>query len=49
MIIVIPQETLFYLLLYVDDMLIASTSMFNSKTLKEQLNGEFEMKRLRCS
>ena len=35
-----------YLLLCVDDMLIAAKSMVEIKKLKEQLNGKFEMKDL---
>jgi hypothetical protein len=35
-----------YLLLYVDDMLIAAKSMFDIVELKRQLSGEFEMKDL---
>jgi hypothetical protein len=35
-----------YLLLYVDDMLIASKSMFEVKKMKSLLSDEFEMKDL---
>lgn len=36
-----------FLLLYVDDMLIASKDMKKIQKLKESLKSEFEMKRLR--
>jgi hypothetical protein len=38
--------SLIYLLLYVDDMLIAAKSKKEIATLKEQLSSEFEMKDL---
>ena len=37
---------LFFLLLYVDDMLIAAKSMSDIDELKKQLSNEFEMKDL---
>ena len=38
-----------YLLLYVDDMLIACKNMSEINMLKTQLQGEFEMKNLRAA
>uniref|UniRef100_A0A5B7BER2 Reverse transcriptase Ty1/copia-type domain-containing protein n=1 Tax=Davidia involucrata TaxID=16924 RepID=A0A5B7BER2_DAVIN len=38
--------SIIYLLLYVDDMLIASRNMLEIRKLKAQLSGEFEMKDL---
>ena len=40
------DQVLVYLLLYVDDMLIASGSMQDIQELKQKLNSEFEMKDL---
>ena len=40
------DESLMYLLLYVDDMLIAAKSKEEIRTVKGQLNNEFEMKDL---
>ncbi|WRX24925.1 Reverse transcriptase [Theobroma cacao] len=42
----LPNDSFIYMLLYVDDMLIAAKSMSNIDVLKEQLSGEFEMKDL---
>lgn len=42
----IPDGSFVYLLLYVDDMLIAARSMSEINKLKTQLSGEFEMKDL---
>ena len=41
-----PTGEYIYLLLYVDDMLIASRSRFVIDTLKRDLSSEFEMKHL---
>ena len=41
-----PDGTFIYLLLYVDDMLIASRDKSSIRKLKAQLNSEFEMKEL---
>ena len=38
-----------YLLLYIDDMLIACKNMEEIQKLKKQLSGEFEMKDLRAT
>ena len=38
------DESFMYLLLYVDDMLIAAKSKEEIRTVKVQLNNEFEMK-----
>ena len=43
---VLSDKSYIYLLLYVDDMLIASRSMTDITRLKLQLNSEFEMKDL---
>ena len=40
------DESFMYLLLYVDDMLIAATSKEEIRTIKPKLNNEFEMKDL---
>ena len=40
------DESFLYLLLYVDDMLIATKSIEKKRTVKAQLNNEFEMKDL---
>ena len=40
------DKSLLYLLLYVDDMLIATKSKEEIRTVKAQLNNEFEMKDL---
>lgn len=42
----ISEDNLVYLLLYVDDMLLAAKEMRDVKKLKEQLESEFEMKDL---
>ena len=42
----LQEESFIYLLLYVDDMLIASKSKDKIEKLKTQLNQEFEMKDL---
>ena len=42
----LPGGMMVYLLLYVDDMLIASSNMLEIQKLKALLNGEFEMKDL---
>lgn len=42
----LPNGSFIYLLLYVDDMLIAAKDMFEINRLKAQLSGEFEMKDL---
>ena len=43
------DESFLYLLLYVDDMLIAAKSKENIRTVKAQANNEFEMKDLGAS
>ena len=42
----LPDNSFIYLLLYVDDMLIAAKSMIEINKLKTRLSGEFEMKNL---
>lgn len=42
----LPNGSFIYLLLYVDDMLIAARSMDDINKLKSQLSKEFEMKDL---
>lgn len=42
----IPDGSLVYLLIYVDDMLIAAKNMSKTNRLKAQLGGEFEIKDL---
>ena len=42
----VDEEDVLYLLLYVDDMLIANRSMDAMKRLKRALSSEFEMKNL---
>lgn len=42
----LENGSLIYLLLYVDDMLIAAKNMSDINVLKKQLNVEFEMKDL---
>ena len=43
------DESFLYLLLYVDDMLIATKSNEEIRTIKAQLNNEFEIKDLELS
>ena len=45
----LPDGSLIYLLLYVDDMLVATKDMSEFKKLKLQLSEEFEMKDLRAA
>ena len=42
----VKNDSYIYLVLYVDDMLIASTNMAEIKKLKSLLNSEFDMKDL---
>lgn len=46
---ILGNDSFTYLLLYIDDILIAANDMSEINRLKEELCGEFEMKNLRAA